>query len=248
MKPIALITGASSGIGKAVARQIADHYQLIICGRRTSRLLKLSKKLHNETQTLIGSFDVRDQSAVANFIETLPNKWQNISVLINNAGNAHGMNYIHEGNTQDWDAMIDTNIKGLLYISRVVIPKMIKNKYGHIINLGSIAGVDVYPQGNVYNASKFAVDALTKGMRMDLNKHGIKVSEIKPGLVETEFSRVRFKGNIEKAKETYSGYDPLQAKDIAECIAFMLSRPRHVNIGDMIVLPLAQASSTLINR
>ena len=199
MKPIALITGASSGIGRAIARQIADHYQLIICGRRTSRLLKLSKKLHDETQTLIGSFDVRDQSAVANFIKTLPNKWQNISVLINNAGNAHGMNYIHEGNTQDWDAMIDTNIKGLLYISRVVIPKMIKNKYGHIINLGSIAGVDVYPQGNVYNASKFAVDALTKGMRMDLNKHGIKVSEIKPGLVETEFSRVRFKGNIEKA-------------------------------------------------
>ena len=141
MKPIALITGASSGIGRAIARQIADHYQLIICGRRTSRLLKLSKKLHDETQTLIGSFDVRDQSAVANFIKTLPNKWQNISVLINNAGNAHGMNYIHEGNTQDWDAMIDTNIKGLLYISRVVIPKMIKNKYGHIINLGSIAGV-----------------------------------------------------------------------------------------------------------
>ena len=248
MKPIALVTGASSGIGEAIARQIAEHYQLIICGRRTARLLSLSKELHNETQTLIGSFDVRDQSAVSNFIDTLPNKWQNISVLINNAGNAHGMNYIHEGDTQDWDAMIDTNIKGLLYISRTIIPKMIKNEHGHIINLGSIAGVDVYPRGNVYNASKFAVDALTKGMRMDLNKHGIKVSEIKPGLVETEFSRVRFKGNLEKAKKTYSGCDPLQAKDIAECIAFILSRPRHVNIGDMMVLPLAQASSTIINR
>jgi NADP-dependent 3-hydroxy acid dehydrogenase YdfG len=248
MKPIALITGASSGIGKAIAEQIADHYQLIICGRRTSRLITLSKELHNKTQTLVGSFDVRNQSAVSNFIESLPNKWQKISVLINNAGNAHGMNYIHEGDIQDWDAMIDTNIKGLLYISRAVIPKMIKNKHGHIINLGSIAGTDVYPQGNVYNASKFAVDALTKGMRMDLNKQGIKVSEIKPGLVETEFSKVRFKGNFEKAKKTYSGCDPLQAKDIAECIAFMLSRPRRVNIGDMIVLPLAQASSTIINR
>ncbi|MDA7854169.1 SDR family NAD(P)-dependent oxidoreductase [Cyclobacteriaceae bacterium] len=248
MKPIALITGASSGIGKAIAEQIADHYRLIICGRRTSRLEALSKVLSHKTEILIGSFDVRDQSAVSHFIDSLPDEWQNIFVLINNAGNAHGLSFIHEGDTQDWDAMIDINVKGLLYVSRAIIPKMIKAKAGHIINLGSIAGTDVYPRGNVYNASKFAVDALTKGMRMDLNTHGIKVSEIKPGLVETEFSEVRFKGDLEKAKQAYAGYDPLQAQDIAECIAFMLSRPKHVNIGDMVVLPLAQASSTLVNK
>ncbi|MDB4290838.1 SDR family NAD(P)-dependent oxidoreductase [Cyclobacteriaceae bacterium] len=248
MKPIALITGASSGIGKAIAEQIADHYRLIICGRRTSRLEALSKVLSHKTEILIGSFDVRDQSAVSHFIDSLPDEWQNIFVLINNAGNAHGLSFIHEGDTQDWDAMIDINVKGLLYVSRAIIPKMIKAKAGHIINLGSIAGNDVYPRGNVYNASKFAVDALTKGMRMDLNTHGIKVSEIKPGLVETEFSEVRFKGDLEKAKQAYAGYDPLQAQDIAECIAFMLSRPKHVNIGDMVVLPLAQASSTLVNK
>jgi|TARA_B110000259_G_scaffold44922_1_gene52079 NADP-dependent 3-hydroxy acid dehydrogenase YdfG len=248
MKPIALITGASSGIGKAIAEQIADHYRLIICGRRTSRLEALSKVLSHKTEILIGSFDVRDKSEVFHFIDSLPDEWQNIFVLINNAGNAHGLSFIHEGDTQDWDAMIDINVKGLLYVSRAVIPKMIKAKAGHIINLGSIAGTDVYPRGNVYNASKFAVDALTKGMRMDLNTHGIKVSEIKPGLVETEFSEVRFKGDLEKAKQAYAGYDPLQAQDIAECIAFMLSRPKHVNIGDMVVLPLAQASSTLVNK
>ena len=248
MKPIALITGASSGIGKAIAEQIADHYRLIICGRRTSRLEALSKVLSHKTEILIGSFDVRDKSEVFHFIDSLPNEWQNIFVLINNAGNAHGLSFIHEGDTQDWDAMIDINVKGLLYVSRAIIPKMIKAKAGHIINLGSIAGTDVYPRGNVYNASKFAVDALTKGMRMDLNTHGIKVSEIKPGLVETEFSEVRFKGDLEKAKQAYAGYDPLQAQDIAECIAFMLSRPKHVNIGDMVVLPLAQASSTLVNK
>jgi NADP-dependent 3-hydroxy acid dehydrogenase YdfG len=248
MKPIALITGASSGIGKAIAEQIADHYRLIICGRRTSRLEALSKVLSHKTEILIGSFDVRDKSEVFHFIDSLPDEWQNIFVLINNAGNAHGLSFIHEGDTQDWDAMIDINVKGLLYVSRAVIPKMIKAKAGHIINLGSIAGTDVYPRGNVYNASKFAVDALTKGMRMDLNTHGIKVSEIKPGLVETEFSEVRFKGDLERAKQAYAGYDPLQAQDIAECIAFMLSRPKHVNIGDMVVLPLAQASSTLVNK
>ncbi|MDC1516336.1 SDR family NAD(P)-dependent oxidoreductase [Cyclobacteriaceae bacterium] len=248
MKPIALITGASSGIGKATAEQIADHYDLILCGRRTPRLEALSKVLSNKTQVFIGSFDVRDQSAVSHFIDSLPDEWQKISVLINNAGNAHGLSFIHEGDTQDWDAMIDINVKGLLYVSRAVIPKMIKEQAGHIINLGSIAGTDVYPRGNVYNASKFAVDALTKGMRMDLNTYGIKVSEIKPGLVETEFSEVRFKGDLEKAKQAYAGYDPLQAQDIAECIAFMLSRPKHVNIGDMVVLPLAQASSTLVNK
>ena len=248
MKPIALITGASSGIGKAIAEQIADHYRLIICGRRTSRLEALSKVLSHKTEILIGSFDVRDQSAVFHFIDSLPDEWQNIFVLINNAGNAHGLSFIHEGDTQDWDAMIDINVKGLLYVSRAVIPKMIKAKAGHIINLGSIAGTDVYPRGNVYNASKFAVDALTKGMRMDLNTHGIKVSEIKPGLVETEFSEVRFKGDLEKAKQAYAGYDPLQAQDIAECIASMLSRPKHVNIGDMVILPLAQASSTLVDK
>ena len=248
MKYIALITGATSGIGEATALALADSYHLIICGRRKDRLDKLANVLKMKTDVTCLNFDIRDQGAVKAAIEGLDDTWRSISVLINNAGNAHGLHYIHEGSTEDWDAMIDINVKGLLYVSRAVIPQMVAKQEGHIINIGSTAGIDVYPRGNVYNASKFAVDALTKGMRMDLNPYNIKVSEIKPGLVETEFSMVRFKGDGERSKQVYEVIEALQAIDIAECISFVLSRPKHVTIADMVVMPLAQASSTILNR
>lgn len=248
MKPIALITGATSGIGKATAEILAEKYALIICGRRKDRLEKLQNELSEKTDVTWVSFDVRNREAVRQAVGSLEEKWKDIQVLINNAGNAHGLAPIDKGSPDDWDAMIDINVKGLLYVSKEIIPGMVKRQSGHIINIGSIAGVDVYPQGNVYNASKFAVDALSKGMRQDLHLHGIKVSEIKPGLVETEFSEVRFKGDTGKAENVYKGYDPLQARDIAETIHFILSRPAHVNIADMLVLPSAQATSTMVKK
>jgi NADP-dependent 3-hydroxy acid dehydrogenase YdfG len=248
MKPIALITGATSGIGKASAQILTDNYSLIICGRRKERLVQLQDQLSQKTEVTTLSFDVREKDAVKSAINTLPTKWKEVDVLINNAGNAHGLAPIDKGSIEDWDAMIDINVKGLLYVSKEVIPGMVQRQKGHIINIGSIAGVDVYPQGNVYNASKFAVDAISKGMRQDLHVHGIKVSEIKPGLVETEFSDVRFKGDNDKASRVYQGYEPLQAKDIAETIAFILSRPAHVNIADLLILPSAQATSTMVKK
>lgn len=247
-KPIALITGATSGIGKATARELAGQYRLIICGRRQDRLQKLASELLVNTAVQTLSFDVRNKSEVDEAIGSLPSEWQSIQVLINNAGNAHGLAPVHEGDVADWDAMIDINVKGLLYVSKAVIPGMVSRNRGHIINIGSVAGVEVYPKGNVYNASKYAVDALSKGMRLDLIAHGIKVSEIKPGLVQTEFSEVRFKGDKEKAEKVYQGFDPLQAQDIAEAIAFVLSRPVHVNIADMLVLAGTQASATTVHR
>ncbi|MFY0605161.1 MAG: SDR family NAD(P)-dependent oxidoreductase [Cyclobacteriaceae bacterium] len=247
-KPIALITGATSGIGKATAEVLANDYRLIICGRRADRLAELSDQLKSTTKILTLSFDVRDQATVESLLSNLPDEWKDISVLINNAGNAHGLGLIHEGDIADWDAMIDINVKGLLYVSRQIIPNMVKAKKGHIINIGSIAGIDVYPRGNVYNASKHAVDAISKGMRQDLNPYGIKVSEIKPGLVNTEFSEVRFKGDQSKASKVYQGFDPLTARDIAETIAFILSRPAHVNIADLLILPTAQATSTMVDK
>ncbi|MEM7299149.1 MAG: SDR family NAD(P)-dependent oxidoreductase [Bacteroidota bacterium] len=204
---IALITGATSGIGEATARLLSKHYRLIICGRRKERLEKLQSELESETQIL--SFDVRDKEAVFSAIQSLPEEWQNIDVLINNAGNAHGLDLIQEGNPDDWDAMMDINVKGLLYVSKAIIPGMVEGKKGHIVNISSIAGLEVYTKGNVYCASKHAVDALTKGMRLDLNEHGIKVSSIDPGLVETEFSEVRFKGDSDRAKTVYENYTPL---------------------------------------
>ncbi|MEQ8471952.1 MAG: SDR family NAD(P)-dependent oxidoreductase [Marinoscillum sp.] len=246
MKPIALITGATSGIGEATARELAPKYNLIITGRREDRLEKLKQELHTEVVTLC--FDVRDKNAVDQAIEGLSADWKNIDVLINNAGNAHGLAPIHEGDVADWDAMIDINLKGLLYVTKAIIPQMVQRQKGHIVNIGSVAGVEAYANGNVYNASKFGVDALSKGMRLDLIKHGIKVGEIKPGLVQTEFSEVRFKGDTEKANKVYQGFDPLQAKDIAESIAFILSRPANVNIADMLVLASAQASATVVNK
>ena len=245
-KPIAFITGATAGIGRATAELLSSKYRLILCGRRSDRLEELQKTLDTDVLTL--SFDVRSRDDVRDSIKTIPSEWSEISVLINNAGNAHGLDFIHEGSLDDWDAMIDINVKGLLYVSRELIPGMVERKAGHIINIGSIAGKEVYPKGNVYNASKFAVDAISEGMRIDLNAHKIKVTQISPGLVNTEFSAVRFKGDQERADGVYSGMTPLYAKDIAEVIDFCLNRPSHVNIADLVVLPTDQASSTVVRR
>lgn len=245
-KPIALITGATSGIGEATARLIAKDYQLVLCGRRRDRLEKLQNELSTDCQLL--SFDVRDKEGVFTSINSLPKEWKQIDVLINNAGNAHGLDLIQDGDVDDWDAMMDINVKGLLYVSKAVIPQMIERKKGHIVNISSIAGLEVYTKGNVYCASKHAVDALTKGMRMDLNPEGIKVTSIDPGLVETEFSEVRFKGDKEKAAKVYKNFTPLTPHDVAETIAFVLSRPAHVMIGDLLILPTDQASSTIVNK
>ena len=242
-----LITGATSGIGEATARLLASgNFNLILCGRREDRLLKLKQELSAKTLVTTLTFDVRDKDTVKSAIQSLSGNWKTIDVLINNAGNAHGLDPIQSGSLEDWDAMIDINVKGLLYVSREVIPAMTERKAGHIINIGSIAGKEVYPNGNVYCASKFAVDALTRGIRMDLNAFGIKVTSIHPGLVETEFSMVRFKGDAEKASTVYKGIDPLTGADIADIILYVLSAPKHVVLADITVFPTAQASSTLV--
>ena len=245
-QPIALITGATSGIGEATARLLSKNYRLIICGRRKDRLEQLANELDADCQIL--SFDVRDKDAVFEAFNSLPTEWQAIDSLINNAGNAHGLDLIQDGNTDDWDAMMDINVKGLLYVSKAVIPGMVECKRGNIINISSIAGLEVYAKGNVYCASKHAVDALTKGMRMDLNGLGIRVGSVDPGLVETEFSEVRFKGDSTKASKVYENYTPLKAIDVAETIEFILSRPQHVTIGDLLILPTDQASSTIVHK
>ncbi|TPN84066.1 SDR family NAD(P)-dependent oxidoreductase [Aquimarina algicola] len=245
----ALITGATSGIGKATAIELAKHnINLILCGRRKNRLDTLQQELSKQVNVHTLSFDVRDKAAVLSEINSLPKAFENIDILINNAGNAHGLDPIQTGNLDDWDAMIDINVKGLLYVSKAVIPKMIANTSGHIINIGSIAGKEVYPNGNVYCASKHAVDAINKGMQIDLNKHGIRVGAIHPGLVETEFSNVRFKGDDQKADHVYKGFAPLTPDDIADIIAFVVTRPYHVNIADLVVFPTAQANSTIVNK
>lgn len=247
---IVFITGATSGIGEATARVLSrEGYKLVLCGRRADRLKTLEKSLaQNEDMVHTLTFDVRDRAAVEEAYASLPEALKPIDILINNAGNAHGLDAIHTGNVDDWDAMLDINVKGLLYVSKVIIPGMITNGSGHIINIGSIAGKEVYPQGNVYCASKYAVDALTQGMRIDLNAHNIKVSAINPGMVETEFSLVRFKGDAEKAQKVYEGLKPLTAADVAEVISFVLSRPAHVNIADLLLLPTAQATAGIVHR
>lgn len=249
MKRTALITGATSGIGKATAEKFAkEGIRLIVCGRRESKLKELAGKLSDLTEVYQLCFDVRDKMTVVNLIEKLPANFSKIDILINNAGNAHGLDPIQNGNSEDWEAMIDINVKGLLNVSKPVIAKMIEQKTGHIINIGSTAGKEVYPNGNVYCASKFAVDAINQGMRIDLNSHGIKVGAINPGLTHTEFSNVRFKGDHSRADKVYQGFDPLQAEDIADIIYFVISRPYHVNIADLIVMPTAQANSTTVNK
>ena len=249
IKRIALITGATSGIGEATAKLLAsNNFKLILCGRRKERLDLLKEQLSSLTEVTTLTFDVREKAGVQQAISSLSEAWKKIDVLINNAGNAHGMDPIQSGSTDDWDAMMDINVKGLLYISREILQNMVDRKSGHVINIGSIAGKEVYPNGNVYSASKFAVDALSKGMRLDLNAYGIKVTAIHPGLVETEFSLVRFKGDTSRASSIYKGMQPLVADDIADLILFALTRPAHVVIADMMVLPTAQASATLVNR
>lgn len=247
-KPIALITGASSGIGEATAKLLAPSHRLILCGRRKERLESLSSELSDDTTTQILVFDVRDRNELTGQIESLPEDWKEIEVLINNAGNAHGLHPFHEASVEDWDAMIDINVKGLLYVSQVIIPGMVQRKRGHIINIGSIAGKEVYPKGHVYCASKFAVDAITQGMRQDLNPFGIRVTEIKPGLVETEFSKVRFKGDDDRASQVYKGYEPLTAHDVADTVRYAVLAPAHVTIADLTILPTAQAGATLVNK
>jgi NADP-dependent 3-hydroxy acid dehydrogenase YdfG len=248
-KRIVLITGATSGIGAATARLLAkNNFKLILCGRRAERLKAMADELKSSTEIHILTFDVRDQQATARVIQSLPADWKNIDVLINNAGNAHGLDPIQTGTIADWDAMIDINVKGLLYVSKEIIPGMTDRKQGHIINIGSIAGKEVYPNGNVYCASKFAVDALTKGMRMDLNPFGIKVTGIHPGLVETEFSVVRFKGDEEKAATVYKGLEPLKPEDIADVILYTIKAPAHVVLADITIFPTAQGSASLVKR
>ena len=249
MDKIALITGSTSGIGKATAYELAKvGFKLILCGRRNEILDAIEKDLNKITSTTSLCFDVSDNLEVNRSISSLPKKWKNINVLINNAGNAHGMDLFQDGNIDDWDKMIDINVKGLMYVTKAIIDNMIENSSGHIINIGSLAGREVYPKGNIYCASKYAVKAISQSLRLDLNKHNIKVSEINPGLVETSFSDVRFKGDKSKAKNVYKGYKALQADDIAEIISFVISRPKHVNIADLLVLPSDQASSIQINK
>lgn len=244
----ALITGATSGIGKATAIEFAKHnLNLVLCGRRQERLDSLKKQLEDQVAVHTLTFDVRNREAVFKAIESLPETFKTIDVLINNAGNAHGLDTIQEGNLDDWDAMMDGNVKGLLYVSKALIPHMVERQSGHIINIGSSAGKEVYPKGNVYCASKHAVLAVTEGMRIDLNPYGIKVGAVNPGLVETEFSKVRFKGDA-IADGVYKGFKALQAKDIAEIIYFVVSRPPHVNIADLLVFPTAQANSVTVKK
>jgi len=245
----ALITGASSGIGKATAVAFAEAgINLIICGRRKEALEILQQQLRLKVKVHLLQFDISKKKEVAEALEGLPTEFRNIDILVNNAGNAHGLDPIQTGNLEDWEAMIDINFKGLLYVSKAIIPTMTERNRGHIINIGSLAGKEVYPNGNVYSATKHAVDALNKAMRMDLNQYGIKVGAVNPGLVETGFSEVRFKGDQERARSVYQGFEPLKPEDIAEIILFMVTRPGHVNIADLLVLPTAQASSTMVKK
>jgi len=249
MKNIVLITGATAGIGEAIAKVLANNgFNLILTGRRKDRLEELQKSLNNKTRTIALNFDVRNRSEVDNAINSLPEEWKNIDILINNAGLAVGMNHIYGGEIDDWERMIDTNIKGLLYVTRAVSPIMVKNRKGHIINISSIAGKEVYENGNVYSATKHAVDALSKAMRIDMVHYGIKVTNVAPGMVDTEFSLVRFKGDKERADKVYSGLTPLFGEDIAEIVLFAIQRPAHVNLDDIVIMPTAQATATIVHR
>ena len=250
MSKIALITGATAGIGEACARLFAkEKYNLILLARRSDKLENLAGTLRQEfgIQVLTLTVDVRNKAEVFQ-LEGLDDQWKHVDVLINNAGLSQGLDPIQDGDTDDWDTMIDTNVKGLLYVTRVVSPWMVSRRSGHIINIGSIAGKETYANGNVYCATKHAVDSLNKAMRIDLLPFSIKVTAVHPGAVETEFSEVRFKGDKERAKKVYEGFEPLYAQDIAEAIWFVVSRPVHVNINDMLIMPTAQANTTHLLR
>ena len=251
MKKIIFITGATAGFGQAIARKFAENgHNLIITGRRKVLLEDLAKELITtfNIEVLPLCFDVRKVNEVENAITTLPEKWKNIDVLVNNAGLAAGLNAIHEAVIDDWERMIDTNVKGLLYMTRFVSPLMVAQKRGHIINIGSIAGREVYPLGNVYCGSKYAVDAITKGTRIDLVAHNIKVTQIAPGAASTEFSLVRFRGDKDRADNVYKGFQPLTAVDIAETVYYVTTLPAHVNINDLVLMPTAQASAANIHK
>ncbi len=249
MSRIALITGASSGIGKATAEAFATlSYDLILCGRRQDRLDELSQQLAPKTKTITLTFDTRDRTAVETAIGSLPAEWRAIDILVNNAGNAFGMSPIQEGDPDDWDLMIDTNVQGVLYVSKAVMPGMVARQQGHIVNLSSIAGKQTYANGAVYCASKAAIEALSTGMRLDMTQYGIKVTNIAPGAVETEFSMIRFKGDSERAAKVYEGFTPLTAEDIASTIVYAVTAPAHVTISDLTILASAQAAATTIHR
>lgn len=249
MKKTALITGATSGIGRATAIKLSEFgFNLVLCGRREERLndLKIELSKNSRVHTLI--FDVRDKKEVERQLTSLPNEWKNIDILVNCAGNAHGLSSIQQGDLEDWDAMIDGNVKGLLYVSRMIIPQMVERRSGHIINISSVAGKQTYSNGAVYCASKSAVESISEGMRMDLTEHGIKVTNIAPGAVQTEFSEVRFKGDKERAKKVYEGFDPVLPEDIADMIAYVINTPERVTIADVVMYAKAQSGPTTIFR
>jgi 3-hydroxy acid dehydrogenase/malonic semialdehyde reductase len=248
---VVFITGASSGIGKSCARAFAaEGARILMCARRADRLKGFAADLRKEFGVPVHHFalDVRDQRAVEKAVGGLPADWRSIEVLVNNAGLSRGLDKLHQGLLSDWEEMIDTNVKGLLYVSRAVIPGLVERGSGHVINIGSIAGYEVYPGGNVYCATKYAVRALSKGMRLDLNGTPVRVSEVAPGMVETEFSVVRFHGDSERAGKVYQGLKPLSPDDIADAVVLCATRPPHVNVSLMIVMPTAQASATLVHR
>lgn len=248
---IIFITGASSGFGKACAERFAvEGSKLLLCARRLDRLQTLAAELKSKhgTDVRVFQLDVRDRAAVQTVWDGLPEEWKNVALLINNAGLARGLSFIQEGNIDDWDEMIDTNVKGLLYISRAVLPGMVAKNSGHVINIGSVAGHWLYPKGNVYCASKHAVKAITEGMRLDLFGTNVRVTEVDPGLSETEFSNVRFHGDTERAAQTYKDMQPLMPEDVADAVYYCATRPAHVNIQELLVYPTAQASVTMVNR
>ncbi|WP_312208150.1 SDR family NAD(P)-dependent oxidoreductase [Empedobacter sp.] len=245
MNRTVFITGATSGIGMATAKKLAPNYRLILCGRRQERLDEIQAELSQITDVKTIQFDVRDKEAVFNAVESLENEWKNIDILINNAGNAHGLAPFDTADLEDLEAMIDINVKGLIYVSKAIIPILKQSSNAHIINLSSIAGKEVYPNGGTYCASKAAVESLSKGMRYDLLPYGIKVSNIAPGAVETEFSLVRFKGNQELSDNVYKGFEPLAGEDIANAIEYLLQQPEHVQIADVTIFPKAQAGGTV---
>ncbi len=245
----ALITGATSGIGKATAELLATKgFRLILCGRRTAVLEQLKQELSQNTETFSLTFDQREFSQVENALTSLPAEWKNIDVLINNAGNAHGLDTLENGSVEDWDAMLDGNVKGLLYVTKLIIPQMKARKSGHIVNISSVAARQTYANGVVYCASKRAVDVVSEGLRIELTEFGIKVTNIQPGLVETDFSKVRFKGDEDRARSVYTGYKALEARDIADAISYCINAPSHVAISDLTIYPSAQSEPRTVYK
>lgn len=248
MKTI-FITGATSGIGQATAKLLAEQkYRLILCGRRAEALEQIQSELSKKTEVYTLQFDVRNQTEVQDTISSLPENWKNIDVLLNNAGNAHGLGHLADNDIEDWNAMMDGNVKGLLFVSKMIIPLMKAQQSGHIINISSVAGKQTYVNGVVYCASKKAVEAISEGMRLELTEFGIKVSNVAPGAVETNFSNIRFKGDEERAKSVYAGYEALKAEDIANLLAYIINAPEHVNVADVTIYPSAQSSPSTIHR